>query len=225
MTALGAVTRVMATVGNGVDRAAGAVRDTPATLRAALSHRRGRRVFGIASAVILLLYLLAIGDIALSASGRWAAEPLARVAPDALFQSRAPWLYEPVVELHPGAHVAVFASPVNLLFAAIVASLAGLNLALAAHAAQQAVACRRPGYSRSLAVLPAFMLGIACCAPTFVLALGAGTAAAIVPVLVPLRPWFYPLTLALLLVALVWGVYRVRTLARADQSGESVASN
>ncbi|GAA5125319.1 hypothetical protein [Haloechinothrix salitolerans] len=225
MTALGALGRATAKVGDGVDHAAGAIRDTPATLRAALSHRRGRRVFGVAGAVILLLYLLAIGDIALSASGRWAAEPLARVAPDALFRSRAPWLYEPVIELHPGAHVAVFASPVNLLLAGIVASLAGLNLALAAHAAKQAVACRRPGYSRSLAVLPAFLLGIACCAPTFVLALGAGTAAAIVPVLLPLRPWFYPLTLVLLLTALVWGVHRVRALGRADQSGDAATPN
>lgn len=223
--ALGMAARAMATVGNGVDRAAGAVRDTPATLRSALSHRRGRRVFGIASVVILLLYLLAIGDIALSASGRWAAEPLTRVAPDALFRSRAPWLFEPVMELHPGAHIAVFVSPVNLLLGVVVAGLAGMNLALAAHAAQQAVACRRPGYGRSLAVLPAFLLGIACCAPTFVLALGAGTAAAILPVLVPVRPWFYPLTLALLLVAVSWGAHRVRTLARADQSGESVTPN
>lgn len=49
--------------------------------------------------------------------------------------------------------------------------------------------------------------------PTFVLALGAGTAAAILPVLLPLRPLFYPLTLVLLGAALVWGAHRIRTIA------------
>lgn len=168
-------------------------------------------MFGIAATVILLLYLLAIGDIALSASGRWAGQPGARIVPDALFRPRAPWLFEPVVQLHPGAHVALFVSPVNLLLGAVIAGLAGMNIALAAHGARQAVACRRPGYGRSLAVLPAFLLGVACCVPTFVLALGAGTAAAIVPVLLPLRAWFFPLTLVLLVGALVWGVHRLRS--------------
>lgn len=80
------------------------------------------------------------------------------------------------------------------------------------HGARRAIACRRPGYSRTLAVVPAFLLGFACCVPTFVLALGAGTAAAILPVLLPLRPLFYPLTLVLA-AALVWGVHRIRATA------------
>lgn len=157
-----------------------------------------------------MLYLLAIGDLAISTSGRWSTTPAVRIAPDALFQARAPWLFEPVLELHAGAHLAAFLSPINLLLGVVVATLAGANIALAAHGARQAVACRRPGYSRSLAVLPAFLLGFACCVPTFVLALGAGTAAAILPVLLPIRPLFYPLTLVLLLGALVWGAHRVQ---------------
>jgi hypothetical protein len=204
------VARAAARIGNGSDGAALAVRDTPRVLKEALALRRGRRVFGIAASAILALYLLAIGDVAISPSGRWAGATSVRFAPDGLFRTRAPWLFEPVLELHPGGHLAVFASPVNLLLGVLVAVFGGLNIALAAHAARQAVACRNPGYSRSLAVLPAFLLGFACCVPTFVLALGAGTAAAILPVLLPIRPLFYPLTLILLLGALVWGVHRVR---------------
>jgi hypothetical protein len=202
--------RAAARVGNGSDKAVLALRDAPRIMKEALAPRRGRRVLGIAASAILALYLLAIGDIAISPSGRWAGVTSVRFAPDLLFRTRAPWLFEPVLELHPGAHVAVFASPINLVLGGIVAVLAGLNIALAAHAARQAADCRNPGYSRSLAVLPAFLLGFACCVPTFVLALGAGTAAAILPVLLPIRSLFYPVTVILLFGALVWGVHRIR---------------
>lgn len=209
-TVMSIAARTAARVGNGSDQAALAARDTPRVLKQALAPRQGRRVLGIATGVVLALYLLAVGDVAISLSGRWAGATAVRFAPDGLFRPRAPWLFEPVLEIHPGAHFAVFVSPVNVVLGAIVAVLAGLNIALAAHAARQAVACRNPGYSRSLAVLPAFLLGFACCVPTFVLALGAGTAAAILPVLLPIRPLFYPLTVILLVGALVWGVRGVR---------------
>lgn len=210
-----AAARAMAKLGDGGDRVVRAVRATLRTLREALSSRRERWIFGVAGTLILVLYLLAIGDLAISALGRWSSAPGVRIAPDALFKVRAPWLFEPMLEVHVGAHLAAFLSPINLLLGVSVAALAGLNIAVAAYGARQAVACRRPGYSRSLAVLPAFLLGFACCVPTFVLALGAGTAAAILPVLLPIRPLFYPLTLVLLLGALVWGGHRVRS-ARSD---------
>lgn len=210
-----AAAHAMAKLGDGGDRIVRTICATPSTLRDALSARRERWIFGVAGTLILVLYLLAIGDLAISTSGRWSSAPGVRIAPDALFKARAPWLFEPMLEVHFGAHLAAFLSPVNLLLGVSVAALAGLNIAVAAYGARQAVACRRPGYSRSLAVLPAFLLGFACCVPTFVLALGAGTAAAILPVLLPIRPLFYPLTLVLLLGALVWGGHRVRS-ARSD---------
>lgn len=210
MNPIAVAARAAARIGDGWDRVVHAVGATPRTLRYALAARRERRVGGIAASLILVLYLLAIGDVAISFAGRWAAAPAVRFAPDRLLLARAPYLFEPVLALHPGSHVAIFLSPINLLLGATVAALAGLNIALAAYGARQAVACRRPGYSRALAVLPAFLLGFACCVPTFVLALGAGTAAAILPVLLPIRPLFYPLTLVLLLGALVWGAHRVR---------------
>lgn len=209
----GAAARVLTRLGNALDSTVRAARGTPAEVRAALEYRRERLVFGIAASVTLVLYLLAIGDIAISASGRWDTAPGVLFAPDRVLESRAPYLFEPIVELHPGAHVAVFLSPVNLLLAAMVALLVGANLAVAAHGARRAVACRRPGYGRVLGALPAFLLGFACCVPTFVLALGAGTAAAVLPVLLPLRPLFYPLTLVLLIGALVWGAHQVQRRA------------
>lgn len=205
---MNAIVRAMATVGDAADRGARAARRTPGEVRAALRHRRERLIFGIGASVTLVLYLFAIGDLAISVSGRWATAPAARLALDRLFETRAPYLFEPIVELHPGAHLAVFLSPVNLALAGLIAALVGVNLAVAAHGARRAAACRRPGYGRPLAALPAFLLGFSCCAPTFILALGAGTAAAVLPVLLPLRPFFYPLSLVLLTAVLVWGAHR-----------------
>ncbi len=202
--------RSLARVGDGWDAVVRTAAATPATLRQALAGRGQRRVAVIAGSVVLVLYLVAIGDIAFSTSSAWSSG--IRFAPGQLFEARAAYLFEPVVALFAGSYVAVFLSPINLLLGGIVAALASANITLATYGARQAVACRRPGYSRTLAVVPAFLLGFACCVPTFVLALGAGTAAAILPVLLPLRALFYPLTLVLLLAGVIWGAHRVRAV-------------
>lgn len=199
----------LATLGDVSDRAAGRCARAVRHVREAMASGPGRRAGTGAAAVVLLLFLLAIGDIAISAEGRWAASPLVQTAPENAFKARAPYLYEPIVALHPTAHLAVFLSPVNLLLGTIVAALAGANLAVAEHTAQQAT-CRRRGYGRLLGALPAFLLGLACCAPTLLIALGTTTGAALLPALLPLRPVFYPLTLLLLLIPLLRTAGRAR---------------
>lgn len=200
--------RALAGLGDGWDAVAAAVARTPGRVAAVLALRRERRVGLTAAIAMLVLYLLAIGDLAVSPSGRWVAAEGLRFAPEGLFRSRAPYLFEPVIQAHPDAHVAVLLSPVNLGLGTVVAALVGANMAVATYGARHAIACRR-GYSRVLGALPAFLLGFACCVPTFVLALGAGTAAAVLPALLPLRSFFYPLTLVLLVGFLVQGTRKM----------------
>ncbi|MBC2904801.1 hypothetical protein [Streptomyces cupreus] len=199
----------LARTGDAWDAMTAAAMATPHRLRAALTVPRHRRTGLIAAAVVLVVYLFSIGDLAVSASGRFTGVPMFQTAWERVFHVRAPYLFEPVVAVHPSAHLAVFVSPLNLLLGGIVAALVGCNIAVAGLAARQAAACRttsrrkRRGYARLLGMLPAFLLGFACCAPTILLILGTGTAAALLPVLIPLRPVFYPLTLVLLTAALV----------------------
>lgn len=120
---------------------------------------------------------------------------------DQLWSVRAPYLFEPVLALRT-PYAALFLSPVNLLLGALVALLAGANVAVALTARDEA-ACRTPrtrGMTGLLGVLPAFLLAV-----------GTGAAAAVLPFVLPLRPVFYPLTLALLTASLVWGCRAVRT--------------
>jgi hypothetical protein len=159
-----------------------------------------------------VLYLLAIGDIAPSgrvgrASGAWWIE----VAPswtERLFAARAPYLFEPVLAVHPLPQLTILLSPVNLVLGGLLAGLVGLNLAVAAYAAAQATSCQPTGYGRLLAALPALLTGVTCCIPTFLAVLGSSTAAVLLPVVMPLRMLFYPLSLVLLTATLIWGIRR-----------------
>ncbi|GAA3852058.1 hypothetical protein GCM10022403_099320 [Streptomyces coacervatus] len=80
----------------------------------------------------------------------------------------------------------------------------GRSGAVAAFAARRAASCRQPGrrtgYAQLLGVLPVFLL-----------VLGTGTAAALLPVLIliPLCPVVYPLTLVMLTGTRVWRATRI----------------
>lgn len=163
-------------------------------------HRRTAIAVGL---TVLVLYLLAIGDIVVAASGALGNEPMYQMAPGRLFHAKAPFLFEPVLVIRPSTHVTLFLSPVNIGLGAVVAVLAGANVAVARHVGRQAE-CRRSGYSRLLGVLPVLGLGSACCAPTVLLAIGTSTTAMLVPVMLAVRPIFYPLTVVLLGASLVW---------------------
>lgn len=68
--------------------------------------------------------------------------------------------------------------------------------------------CRPTAFGRLAAVLPAFGVGFVCCAPTLLLAVGTGFAAALAPVFLQLRSWLFPASLLLMLATLVWSVAR-----------------
>ncbi|MBT2366119.1 hypothetical protein J7E88_12570 [Streptomyces sp. ISL-10] len=213
---------VLARTGDAWDATVLAIKATPGRVRAALAARRHRRTALIVASVTLLVYLFSLGDLVVSASGRFTGAPVFQAAPGQLLEVRGPYLFEPVLAWYPTRHLAVFLSPVNLMLGSVVAVLVGCNIAVAAHAARQAASCRRTRYARLLGVLPAFLLGFACCVPTFLLVLGASTAAALLPVLMPLRPVFYPLTLLMLTGTLVWGTSRTgRSGRRTRQAGDT----
>ncbi|WP_030842203.1 hypothetical protein [Streptomyces sp. NRRL F-4474] len=214
---------VLAQTGDAWDDTVAAIAAMPRRVRAALAVSRHRRAALVTATLTLVVYLFSIGDLAVSGSGRFTGAPAVRAAPDQLFTTRAPYLFEPVLSWHPSSHVAVFISPVNLLLGAVVAALVGCNIAVTAHAARQAASCRRTRYARLLAVLPSFLLGFACCVPAFVLVLGASTAAVLLPVLIPLRPVLYPLTLVLLTATLVWGTSQTARTTRARRTGDATA--
>jgi hypothetical protein len=194
----------LAAIGGVAERVAVAIGGTPRRVREAFAVREHRRAALAVAAGVLVLYLLAIGDIVVSVSGRLSTTPTLQTATDNMFRATAPYLFEPVLALRPDSHLTVFVSPVNIFLGAGVAALAAAIVAVARDAARRA-ACRRSGYGRLVGVLPALGLGFACCTPTVLLVLGTSTGAALLPAVLAVRPIFYPLTVALLVATLAWG--------------------
>ncbi|WP_165985237.1 hypothetical protein [Streptomyces sp. YIM 98790] len=133
-----------------------------------------------------------------------------------LRDTRAPCLSEPALAVRT-PWVTLFLGPVNLLLGAVLAATGGAGLAVAL-AARDAAACRLPrgrtgAGAGLLGVLPAFLLGFACCVPALLLAVGTSSAAAVLPFVVPLRPVFHPLSLALVIASLVWNGRRLSAAA------------
>lgn len=204
---MNAVLAGLAAIGGGTERAVSSIGTAVRRAGNICAAQGYRRITVVVAAAVLALYMLAIGDIAVSSSGRLSATPLLQTAPDNLFRTRAPYLFEPVLAFRPDPHLTVFVSPVNLLLGSVVAALAAANVAVARHATREA-ACRRNGYGRLVGVLPALGIGFACCTPTLLLVLGTSAGAALLPAMLAVRPILYPLTIVLLGTTLVWAARR-----------------
>lgn len=191
-------------LGDLTDAVVATVRHTPARVALAWRSRRHRRRGLVAGVVVLLLYLVAIGDIAVSrARSDWPSVTVATDWVGKLAATRAPYLFEPVAVVRPAPWVVLFVGPGNLLLGGLLAGLVVLNVTVASQRASAARSCRATTFGRLLAVLPALSVGMACCAPTLLLAVGTSFAAALAPVFLPLRSWLFPVSVALLLATLL----------------------
>lgn len=176
-------------------------------LGGSLSIPRLRRIALLSALGYALLYLYSLGHLVISPGS----SPLPGkgvftfVGFENLWRERAPYNYEPVAVLQPFEGFAIFLALPNLLLAATLGLLLGLNVATLIYAYRQARAC---GVGRSvtgvLASVPAFLTGFACCTPTLVILVGASLAASVIA----LVQWFMPAALASLALALTWNLLR-----------------
>ncbi len=172
--------------------------------------RRHRLMVSAVTVLYLVTYLWSIGDLVVTATGhsRFGAAPSIQVAADwpaKLLRQTAPFSYEPVLAARLTGHIQLFLAPVNVALGLLLGGLAGANLAAAIHLYRTAATCRRRSFAGLLGVLPGFLTGFACCAPTVTLLLGTQVAA----VLIGLRNWLFPLALVILLAGLAWSARRL----------------
>jgi hypothetical protein len=185
--------------------------------------RRHRLMVGTVTVLYLVTYLWSIGDIVITATdqSRAGAVPAIQVAADwpaKLLRQTAPFSYEPVLAARLTGHVQLFLAPVNVALGLLLGGLAGANLAAAVHLYRTTATCRRRSFAGLLGVLPGFLTGFACCAPTLTFLLGAQVAAA----LIGLRNWLFPLALAILLGGLAWSAKRLAGRGPPADSGGPV---
>lgn len=196
-------------LGDAADVLAEAAGALPGQVRVAFADGRSRGLGLAAALATFILYLAGAGDLAIAADGRYAsfaAIPSVETAPDwagKLFTIRAAFAFEPAAAVYVLPQLAVFISPGDALLGVLLAFLVTANLAMSRSALSARRTCRRSAYGRFVGVLPAFMTGLACCAPTFLLLFGTGVAAAVIPVFVPLRGYLFPLAVGLMLASLL----------------------
>lgn len=144
----------------------------PRLLRSIGRRRRLRRIAVGAALIYLLMFLYAIGDLNVYPGGGGLTD--AYLVPDAfarLFERRSAFYFEAVAVVSR-PHLAWLISPLNILIAALIGTLVGLNAALGYLAWRQPRACRIGSGSGVLAALPGLLAGSACCAPSLLLVLG-----------------------------------------------------
>jgi hypothetical protein len=147
------------------------LRRTVHTVTAAVRRRDGGAAFLVGAVGYSLLYLAAIGHLALGGRGRSVYvvdEPLAR----ALHQTR-PFSFEPVARVVVDP-VTVLVSPLDVAVSLALAVLVGGNLAVAVAVWRSPAACGVEGSAGLLAGVPALLTGATCCGPAILFALGVG---------------------------------------------------
>lgn len=171
-------------------------------LRAVLSVPRYRRIAIGLAVVYLVLFLIALQDVSLGGDG---VEFLA-VEWSRMFGRTGALTFEPIARLTvPGLTILI--SPINILIGAVVASLAGLNLAITYIALRQPAVCSFNRSTGIFASLPALLAGSACCAPAIVLILGLQVSSLFITVFQIL----IPVSVLVLLIALKLILDRTRT--------------
>lgn len=137
---------------------------------------------------------------------RWHVLP---TASDLWNRAVAPFLWEPIAVLQfPG--IQWFISPLNLLLGLLIACLFMVNLQLYFTLKRNPKLCRFDEKPKSplLRILPAFLTGLACCAPAFLIPL-ASLANSFILFFVRARIVFIPLTFVFLIYGIVRGLQRM----------------
>lgn len=123
--------------------------------------------------------------------------------PDLFFKQISTFTYEPIglIQLGP---IQLLIAPMNILIGFGLGFLVFLNITAAIYIYKLPKQCRIDHkYSGLIGILPSFLTGFACCAPTFLIPL-AGILGSTTTFFTKLFRWFLPISIVLL----VWSFYK-----------------
>lgn len=149
-----------------------------------------------------IIYLISIDHLFLqqgSFSLLMVEDPMGR-----LFQSRAPFVWEPIAAITFGG-LRFFIAPMNILLGGMLGLLVGLNIMVAVFGYRFRKTCRIDTGYGLLGILPSMLTGFACCAPTFLIALAPALGSFTV-YFISIQPFLIPVSVLLLIGALTWSV-------------------
>lgn len=172
-----------------------------------IQDRRSLLYASLLSFLFFLFYQVSLNHLRFGAyQARWFVLPNAHLLWN---RSVAPFLWEPIAVLQfPG--IQWFLSPLNLLLGLLIAFLFMVNLQLYFALKRNPKLCRLDQTPKNplLRILPAFLTGLACCAPAFLIPL-ASLAGSFTLFFINARVFFVPLTLLFLGYGIVRGFQRI----------------
>lgn len=175
--------------------------------RALMADHRSLLYSSILSFLFFLFYQLSLNHLRFgNYTFRWHVLPNAS---NLWNQTIAPFLWEPIAVIQfPGMQW--FLSPLNLLLGFLIAFLFMINLQLYFALKRNPKLCRFDQTPKNplLRILPAFLTGLACCAPAFLIPL-ASIASSFTLFFIKARIFFVPLTLFFLGYGIIRGFQRM----------------
>jgi hypothetical protein len=138
----------------------------------------------------------------------WLANPLQMI-----FRSKSPFLYEAIgrIDLF---NVQVFVAPINILIGLLLGLLVMLNILAALYMYSLPKQCRLDYKVGGIwGILPSFLTGFACCAPSFLIPLSSLIGSSAVFATKVFR-WFLPLSLLLLVYGFAKSYQKIKLMTQ-----------
>ena len=155
--------------------------------------------------VYFVFYLWSIQNILFTDSGFEHGFLLVANWQDLLFRQRVALLWEPIAVWVPLSGFSLLFAPPNILLAFFLSILIYANILVAVYAYRMnKITGVKFSFKGILGSLPAVLTGFACCAPTFVIAIGAAFSGFTV-LFTSIRPWLIPISV----VIMIWGYWYV----------------
>ncbi len=176
--------------------------------------------------VYFIFYLWSIQNIVFTDAGYELGFILAENWQDLVFKQRVTFLWEPIAVWMPLTGLTILFAPLNILLDLGLSLLVYMNILVAVYSYRMnKITDVKFSFKGVLGSIPAFLTGFACCAPTFIIALGAVFSGFTV-FFINVRPWLIPISVVLM----IWGYWyvskhismgRMETYERTRKSLES----
>lgn len=188
-------------------RVRGRAGSTLAAVRGVVTRRDTAAVFAVVTGLYTLVYLWAIGDLAVQSTSGVGIDVVAPVS-RSLETGLGRFSFEGIAVVDLGV-ARYLLSPLNVIIAGGIGALVGLNMALSYLASVRPSSCGIGASSGLLASIPALLSGSACCAPVLLIVLGVTASGALVTAIT----WLLPVSVILLVVTLVYMSGRIDATA------------
>ena len=175
---------------------------------------RGKRNGTLVAVLYFFLFLFALGNVLIAGSDRkltYEDTPVLQILsdwPEKIFKEMRPFNYEAIGAFYLTPQMGILISPMNMLLAAVLSALVGLNILAVVFGWEQPKLCQYKGRGLLLS-LSALLTGFSCCVPTFLLLLGSSLAVFTVGAIAAIS-LFYPVSVVGLAAGFFFSVKRIR---------------